>query len=204
MASFRGANSRPYEATFMCGPPSLSQGDPMNAVLEVLGISVQEFARLLRVSVSQVYRIGGSDETFPKPRKIDRATRYDRREVRAWFDAQRVDVRAVRHAARRKRLRSLRVARSRAGDAASDGVAVSPVPRSGFPAAKRLPLARSAFPARSAFRGRPTGDFPRVPRGRAVSAVDCIRGNTHFPFADLNNVQIADLMAGFLARKGLD
>jgi hypothetical protein len=31
-----------------------------------------------------------------------------------------------------------------------------------------------------------------------------IRGNTHFPFADLNNVQIADLMAGFLARKGLD
>jgi len=31
-----------------------------------------------------------------------------------------------------------------------------------------------------------------------------IRGNAHFPFADLNNVQIADLMAGFLARKGLD
>jgi len=31
-----------------------------------------------------------------------------------------------------------------------------------------------------------------------------IRGNTHFPFADLNNLQIADLMAGFLERKGLD
>ena len=31
-----------------------------------------------------------------------------------------------------------------------------------------------------------------------------IRGNTHFPFSDLNNVQIADLMSHFLARKGLD
>jgi pimeloyl-ACP methyl ester carboxylesterase len=31
-----------------------------------------------------------------------------------------------------------------------------------------------------------------------------IRGNTHFPFSDLNNVEIADLLSGFLARKGLD
>jgi hypothetical protein len=31
-----------------------------------------------------------------------------------------------------------------------------------------------------------------------------IRGNTHFPFADLNNVQIADLLSAFLARNGLD
>jgi hypothetical protein len=31
-----------------------------------------------------------------------------------------------------------------------------------------------------------------------------IRGNTHFPFSDLNNVQIADLMSGFLAEKHLD
>lgn len=31
-----------------------------------------------------------------------------------------------------------------------------------------------------------------------------IRGNTHFPFSDLNNVQIADLMSDFLARKRLD
>ena len=31
-----------------------------------------------------------------------------------------------------------------------------------------------------------------------------IRGNTHFPFADLNNVQVADLMSTFLALKGLD
>ena len=31
-----------------------------------------------------------------------------------------------------------------------------------------------------------------------------IRGNTHFPFSDLNNVQIADLMSEFLKNKGLD
>ena len=31
-----------------------------------------------------------------------------------------------------------------------------------------------------------------------------IRGNTHFPFSDLNNVQIADLMSKFLKDKKLD
>jgi hypothetical protein len=31
-----------------------------------------------------------------------------------------------------------------------------------------------------------------------------IRGNTHFPFSDLNNLQIADLMSKFLAEKSLD
>ncbi len=31
-----------------------------------------------------------------------------------------------------------------------------------------------------------------------------IKGNTHFPFSDLNNVQIADLMSTFLKEKGLD
>ena len=31
-----------------------------------------------------------------------------------------------------------------------------------------------------------------------------IRGNTHFPFSDLNNVQIADLLSAFLAKNGLD
>lgn len=31
-----------------------------------------------------------------------------------------------------------------------------------------------------------------------------IKGNTHFPFSDLNNVQIADLMSQFLADKHLD
>jgi predicted DNA-binding transcriptional regulator AlpA len=58
----------------------------MNASLEVFGISGQEVARLLGVSVSHVYRLGATDKTFPKPRKVGRATRYDPREVRAWFD----------------------------------------------------------------------------------------------------------------------
>nr|WP_309788593.1 MULTISPECIES: hypothetical protein [unclassified Caballeronia] len=31
-----------------------------------------------------------------------------------------------------------------------------------------------------------------------------IRGNTHFVFSDLNNVQIADLVSKFLAEKHLD
>lgn len=31
-----------------------------------------------------------------------------------------------------------------------------------------------------------------------------IHGNTHFPFSDLNNLQIADLLSDFLARKRLD
>lgn len=31
-----------------------------------------------------------------------------------------------------------------------------------------------------------------------------IRGNTHFPFSDLNNLQIADHMSAFLKKKGLD
>ena len=31
-----------------------------------------------------------------------------------------------------------------------------------------------------------------------------IRVNTHFPFSDLNNVQIADLLTKFLEKNGLD
>lgn len=31
-----------------------------------------------------------------------------------------------------------------------------------------------------------------------------IKGNTHFPFSDLNNVEIADLLSRFLKEKGLD
>ncbi|HEU4788650.1 MAG TPA: alpha/beta fold hydrolase [Flavobacterium sp.] len=31
-----------------------------------------------------------------------------------------------------------------------------------------------------------------------------IKGNTHFPFSDLNNIQIADLMSSWLKEKGLD
>jgi hypothetical protein len=31
-----------------------------------------------------------------------------------------------------------------------------------------------------------------------------IHGNTHFPFSDLNNREIADLISNFLDKKGLD
>ena len=31
-----------------------------------------------------------------------------------------------------------------------------------------------------------------------------LRGNTHFPFSDLNNLEVANLMSNFLAQKGLD
>ena len=31
-----------------------------------------------------------------------------------------------------------------------------------------------------------------------------IKGNTHFMFADLNNMEIADLLSKWLAEKGLD
>jgi hypothetical protein len=31
-----------------------------------------------------------------------------------------------------------------------------------------------------------------------------IHGNTHFPFSDLNNKRVADLMSKFLKEKGLD
>ena len=31
-----------------------------------------------------------------------------------------------------------------------------------------------------------------------------IRGNTHFPFSDLNNLEIADLLSKFLEKKGLN
>jgi hypothetical protein len=45
-------------------------------------------------------------------------------------------------------------------------------------------------------------------RGGNVSLVHLpeigIRGNTHFPFSDLNNLQVADLMSDFLKKNNLD
>ncbi|MES2973735.1 MAG: alpha/beta fold hydrolase [Pseudomonadota bacterium] len=45
-------------------------------------------------------------------------------------------------------------------------------------------------------------------RGGKVTVVHLpelgIRGNTHFPFSDLNNLDVADLMFGFLKTNGLD
>jgi hypothetical protein len=44
--------------------------------------------------------------------------------------------------------------------------------------------------------------------GGDVTLVDLpelgIRGNTHFPMSDLNNVQIADLLSRYLTEKKLD
>jgi hypothetical protein len=31
-----------------------------------------------------------------------------------------------------------------------------------------------------------------------------LHGNTHFPFSDLNNIEVADLLSSFLKEKGLD
>lgn len=48
----------------------------------------------------------------------------------------------------------------------------------------------------------------REPRGGDVTVVHLpgigIRGNAHFPFSDLNNLEIADLMYKFLEKKGLN
>jgi hypothetical protein len=45
-------------------------------------------------------------------------------------------------------------------------------------------------------------------RGGQVEILDLpsagLRGNTHFPFSDLNNVAVADLLSGYLKRHGLD
>jgi len=37
-----------------------------------------------------------------------------------------------------------------------------------------------------------------------VHLPDGVHGNTHFPFSDLNNTQVADLMSKFLSVKKLD
>ena len=42
----------------------------------------------------------------------------------------------------------------------------------------------------------------RDPTKKAESAG--VHGNTHFPFSDLNNKHVADLMSKFLAEKKLD
>ena len=45
-------------------------------------------------------------------------------------------------------------------------------------------------------------------RGGGTSILDLpsigIRGNTHFPFSDLDSLRIADLLSDFLHKKGLD
>ncbi len=97
-----------------------------------------------------------------------------------------------------------------------------PVPMSDFLALTKLPIVifygdnipatPTQVPTQDAWRGRL--EMARLWRdtvnrhGGQVSVVHLpeigIRGNTHFPFSDLNNVEIADQVSKFLAEKKLD
>lgn len=97
-----------------------------------------------------------------------------------------------------------------------------PVPLSDFLALTRIPIViyygdnipaePTAVPTQDAWRGRL--EMARLWRdtvnrhGGDVTVVHLpeigIRGNTHFPFSDLNNLQIADQVSAFLAAKKLD
>jgi excisionase family DNA binding protein len=74
----------------------------MTHVLKVFGVTIAEAARLLGVSPSHIYRLIASDPTFPKLRKVGRASRLDPQELREWYDAQLVS----RHSGHRKRSRT--------------------------------------------------------------------------------------------------
>jgi excisionase family DNA binding protein len=65
----------------------------MTHALEAFGVSVQQAARLLGVSPSHVYRLAAKDPTFPRYRRVGGGTRFDPRELREWFDAQRIERR---------------------------------------------------------------------------------------------------------------
>lgn len=103
-----------------------------------------------------------------------------------------------------------------------DTVAGMPVPMSDFMALTKIPIViyygdniptrPTDVPTQDAWRGRL--QMARLWRdsvnkhGGDVTVVHLpeigIRGNTHFPFSDLNNVQIADLVSKFLSDKKLD
>ena len=77
-----------------------------------------------------------------------------------------------------------------------DNIAQQPVPHKG-PDHWRVRLAMARLWAEAV--NRHGGD------ATVVSLPEIgIRGNTHFPFSDLNNLQIAELLSDFLARKNLD
>lgn len=48
------------------------------------------------------------------------------------------------------------------------------------------------------------GEQPRRRRDRNPSADVGLHGNTHFPMSDLNNEDVASLLAEWLHEKGLD
>ena len=78
----------------------------MTQPLEVIGVSVDEAARIFGVSRSHIYRLEARDPTFPNRRYVGKASRYDLRELREWFDAQRIE-RRPKLVERRKRLVSV-------------------------------------------------------------------------------------------------
>ena len=75
-----------------------------------------------------------------------------------------------------------------------------------------IPVTPSDYPAQDRWRVR--HDMAKLWRdavnryGGDVTLVHLpkigIQGNTHFPFSDLNNLEIADLVSEFLEEKGLD
>jgi predicted DNA-binding transcriptional regulator AlpA len=75
----------------------------MTQPVEVIGVSVDEAARLFGVSRSHIYRLDAKDPTFPDRRYVGGASRYDLRELREWFDAQRIK----RHPQQRKERKRL-------------------------------------------------------------------------------------------------
>ncbi|SDE53255.1 alpha/beta hydrolase [Belnapia rosea] len=103
-----------------------------------------------------------------------------------------------------------------------DTIEGMPVPMSDFMALTRIPIVvfygdnipaqPTDIPTQDAWRGRL--EMARLWRdvvnrhGGDVTLVHLpeagIRGNTHFPFSDLNNIEIADLVTRFLAEKKLD
>jgi len=69
------------------------------------GVSVRKAAPLLGVSPSHLDRLDASDPSFPRQVKVAGASRHFPRELRGWFDEQRVEESAARIAPERKRPR---------------------------------------------------------------------------------------------------
>ena len=84
----------------------------MTHVLKIFGVTVAEAARLLGVSPSHIYRLIASDPTFPKLRKVGRASRLDPQELREWFDSQLRPRRSSNGKAKANRIQASQVLRS--------------------------------------------------------------------------------------------
>lgn len=65
----------------------------MTHVQEAFAVSIPEAGRLLGFSPSRIDRLAASDPTFPRLRKVGRASRFDPRELHEWYDVQTVSSR---------------------------------------------------------------------------------------------------------------